>query len=692
MNDHPLESGIPIVAFAAIRRADVRSSLAHIAAVAFALVLAGCAGGPTATSGPASVVEKLDVTVRKPAFGGATFAAVGAYEFIAGVATVRVDPAHPSNRAIVDLALAADADGFVRYQTDVVLLRPVQASAASRVLIFDIVNRGNKLALVRLNDGAAQFETAAQAGNGWAMREGHTLLWVGWQGDVPLGNAGQLVGTRFPVATERGRTITGRSIEEFVFDDTAAVSNAPLTYPAASLNPDRAELTVRARPEAEATLLPASAWRYVNAGEIAITRPARFDGGAIYQFFYEARDPKVMGLGFAAVRDLVVFLRSDARDAGGKPHPLADIRFDTTVVMGISQSGRFLRDYVWMGFNAAPAGGRVFDGAMPLIAGSRKSYTNARWAQPGRFSRQQEDHFFPGDQFPFSYAVSTDPVSGRTDGIFARCLGSATCPKTMHLDSNLEFWQARASLVVTDGAGHALALPDDVRTYLMASTQHGPATTPAAGICQQLNNPANQSAMVRALMAQLVAWTRSGKAPPASRYPTLEQGQLVAPNRAAIGFPDLSGLGVNFPAVINELTVVDDRDVPPLPDTDKRYQVLVPRTDADGHDLMGVRLPDVEVPLATHSGWGLRKAGFAEGQLCGLNGVYVPLSRDAAERAAKRDPRPSIAERYATQDMYVQRVRAAAEQLQAQGYLLAEDVPRWVERARAQPAIKALPQ
>ena len=666
---------------------------AWLAAVSIAVFMTSCAAPPAQRiAGPAAVVEKLEVGTRVPAFGGTSFGTVGTYEYVAGVATVRLDPRHPANRAIVDAEKAAGADGFVRYQTDVALLRPASAAAASKALVFDIANRGNKLALVRLNDGATQFETAAQAGHGWAMRQGHTLLWVGWQGDVPLGKAGQTVGTRFPVATESGRPITGTSLEEFIFDNTAAESSGTLTYAAASLDPARATLTVRARPDAPPTPLTASSWRYVSATEIAIVRPAGFDGGAIYQFTYEARDPMVMGLGFAAVRDVVGFLKATGRDAAGQAHPLADLRFDVTVAMGISQSGRFLRDFVWMGFNAAPDGGRVFDGAMPLISGSRKSFTNARWAQPGRYSRHQEDHYFAGDQFPFSYAVSTDPVSGRTDGIFAQCRRDGSCPKTMHLDSNLEFWQARASLVVTDGAGRELALPGDVRAYLMASTQHGPAARPEAGICQQLNNPANQSTMVRALMARLIDWARSGRAPPDSLYPTLSAGALVAPSRAAIGFPDLGPMGVNFPAAVNELTVVDHGAVPPRADATRRYGVLVPRTDGDGHDRDGVRLPDVEVPVATHSGWGLRKSGFAEGQLCGLNGIYVPFARDAAERAAKRDPRPSLAERYATRESYVQRVRAASERLVAGGFMLDEDVVRWVDRARNDPRVAQLPQ
>jgi hypothetical protein len=198
--------------------------------------------------------------------------------------------------------------------------------------------------------------------------------------------------------------------------------------------------------------------------------------------------------------------------------------------------------------------------------------------------------------------------------------------------------------------------------------------------------------MVRALMVRLIDWSRAGKAPPATRYPTLAGGALVPPTRAAMGFPDLSPLGVNFPAVINELTLVDHASVPARADTTRRYQVLVPRTDADGHDLAGVRLPDVDVPLATHSGWGLRKSGFAGGQLCGLNGVYVPFARDAGERAARRDPRDSIAERFATREAYVQRVRASAERLAADGFMLDEDVVRWVERARQDPRLSMLPQ
>ena len=512
------------------------------AAVAF-LVLAGCAHRDTASSaGPASVVERLELLERKPAFGGTRFGDTGEYEQIVAIAHLKVDARHPANAAVVDLAAAADADGAVRLRTNLVVLRPRDGAKASGVLVFDVANRGRRLLLPFVNDGALQADAADQAGTGWAMRQGHALVWVGWQGDIPLASNAQTIGMALPVATDRGAPIVGTSIEEMVFDAPGGTGVIPLSYPAASTDAGKAELSVHARPGAAARVLPASAWTYKSTAEIEVQRPAEFDAGAIYEFRYPARDPRPFGLGMVAVRDLVGFLKRGAPDAQGQAHPLADIRTTTTIALGISQSGRFLRDYIWQGFNAAPSGGRVFDAAMPTIAGSRKSFTNARWAQPGRYSRQHEDHWFYGDQFPFSDATTTDPLTGRTDGIFARCRDSDTCPKLMHMDSSLEFWQARASLVVTDGAGHDVALPEDVRAYLMSSTQHAASDKPAAGICQVPNNPARQSATYRAVMTRLIEWARDAKAPSTSRYPSLAAGTLAAPQAGTMGFPDLGAL------------------------------------------------------------------------------------------------------------------------------------------------------
>jgi hypothetical protein len=682
-------------------------------------VFGGCAQQAVAPAGveaaaAASVVEKLVIHSRSPAFEGTAFGSIGAYERIVGEAEMALDPRHASNRGIVDAVLAASADGKVRYRTNVMILRPADASKDSGVLVFEVANRGRKLALQFINGGAIEVDKASESGTGWLMRQGHTLLWVGWQGDVAMTATGQTIGMALPVATHGGQPITGPAVEEMVFDAPGAKGTVPLSYPAASTEQAQARLTVKAAPYAAARTLPATAWRYVNERSIEIDRPADADAGAIYTFIYTARDPRPMGLGMAAVRDVVSFLKSGAPDAGGQANPMAGRRPKTTVALGISQSGRFLRDWIWQGFNAAPGGGLVFDGVMPTIAGSRKTFTNVRWAQPGRYSRQHEDHFYFGDQFPFSYGVTTDPASGRSDGIFARCLADAptlaapqggspasgtaqrradnTCPKTLHLDSSLEYWQARASLVVTDGRGKDLALPDNLRVYLMASTQHGPATTATLGICQRVNNTTQQNQNYRALMARLIEWARDGKPPPPNRHPSVASGELVAPNAQAMGFPDLSALGMTVPSP-NPLNVVDHGSVPPVPAAGggSAYTVLVPRVDADGLDSSGIRLPDVAVPLATYTGWNQRREGFAPGQLCGLNGSMLPFAANAAERTAKRDPRPSIAERYPSRAAYLERVRGAADALARDGFMLAEDVDAWMAAAPKEAALQALP-
>jgi hypothetical protein len=661
--------------------------------VALLSLLAACGSRRSAPpTPPAAWIEQFEVASRRPAFGGARFGQVGAYEVVAGVATVRVDPYHAANRDIVDLRLAMEDDGSVRYRTDVVILRPVDPSRASRVLLVEPPNRGRKLALAALNDGTLQAETSGDSGHGWVMRGGHTMAWVGWQGDLPQGNRGETVGTRLPVLGTDRNPITGKAVEEFVFDNTENVSRATLTYPAATPDQYRATLRVRQRPGAEATVLQDDAWRYVNDREIEITRPAGFDGGAIYQFTYEARDPVVMGLGLAAVRDVVTFLRNATGEIGGQPHPLGDLRPNVVVAVGISQSGRFLRDFVWQGFNAAVEGGKVFDAAMVVGAGAYKGYTNVRWAKPGRYSRQHEDHLVPGDQFPFTYGVTTDPISARKDGIFARCEANDTCPKLMHMDSSLDYWQARASLITTDAQGRDLTLPDSVRAYLLASTQHLPAGRPEAGICEQLNNPAQQSPAMRGLLVRLVEWARDGRPPPNSSVPTVANGMLVAPERATVGFPDLTGVGVKFPASPNELNVVDYAAIPPKKDPFRPYKLLVPRTDKDGNDLAGVRQPDIQVPLGTYTGWNLRKDGFAAGQLCGINGMFLPVAPDANTRLSANDPRASVAERYPTRLHYIQRMQAAAEWLKAEGLILDEDVGRWVDWARVQAQAMRLPR
>ncbi len=641
------------------------------------LMLASCAS-LRAPDTPASIIDRFEIISRAPAFAGAPFGDGGEYETIVAVAHMRIDPRHPANRLIADIDKAAPPGAWVSYKTDVVIQRPREAQRASRALLVELPNRGHWLFPVMANDADSEPGRPASAGNGFTMRRGHTMVWIGWQGDVPLAANGSAAGMQVPVATLGGAPIVGPSYAETVFDKFDPTGSMALAYPAASLDQSQATLTVRSYAGAAPFVMARSAWRFDGPSSLKITRPASVDAGAIYRFEYQATQPKLMGLGMAALRDVASYLKSAAPDGAGQPNPLADIAPDVAIALGVSQSGRMLRDLIWQGFNQDPRGGKVFDGAMPLIAGSRKSFVNVRFAQPGRYSTQHLDHITYGDQFPFSYAVTTDPVSGKKDGIFARCQGTQSCPRLMHVDSSVEFWQGRASLVVDNGAGKDIALPSDVRAYLMSSTQHMAAERPATGICKYASNPARQGPAVRALLDHLVDWTRSGKEPPASRYPRHGDSMLTAPTRESIGFPEISG--IEFPVAVNELTVVDYSGPTARPDPARRYQLFVPMADMDGIDIAGIRLPDVAVPLATYAGWNLRRKGYAEWQLCGLNGMHLPLP----PVARVGDPRKPIAQRYPNRLAYAKAVALAARELRDQGLLLQEDVDRYIERARTE--------
>ena len=583
-------------------------------ALAWVLLPDAAAAAPeladAAALAPAAIVERLEVVARGDAFGDATFGAVGAYERIDAVAHVSVDLAHVANREIVDLALAPrDADGRVAYDTDVVILRPRNPRSANRTLLYEVVNRGNRLMLSTLNDAprGSSLGDAKGAGNGFLMREGYTLVWVGWQADV----AGPgLVSARFPIARENGAAITGRVQVAQVFDHADNPGRIALPYAADSLDATQATITVRQRQSDEPRALPPGALRFVDARAALIDRPADMDAGAIYELVYSAQDPVVTGLGFAATRDVVSFLRWGARDAGGAPNPLAGA-IDRALAIGFSQSGRYLRDWLWQGFHVDGAGRPVFDGVLPYIAGARKTFTNARWAQPGRFSRQHEDQLVPGNQFPFGYAVTTDPVTNATDGILARCEASNTCPRLMHVDTSAEFWQAGASLVGSDGAGKDVAFPPNVRAYLLAGASHAPGMV--APYCELPANPVTYGPVARALLVAMERWVRGETEPPASVWPRIERGELVAPSK---GGP---------PA--NAVARIDYGRVPPAV-VSAGWRVLVPKTDANGNDVPGIPLHALAAKPGAYLGWNARREGFAKGELCFLFGAF----RSASER------------------------------------------------------------
>jgi hypothetical protein len=623
----------------------------------------------------------LDIADRRsPAFEGRTFDRIGRYDSIGGTIHGELDPTHPLNATIVNLDKAPrNAAGRVAYRSDFTLLTPADLGMANGWLLYDVVNRGNKLALTRLNRGADGNRpgTAAHAGDGFLMRRGFSLLWSAWQTGVP-GGADRL-NAHFPSVAA-----TAISREEFIAEgfgpgdlfieevsDTAFIGT--LSYEAADLSPTKATLTVRQR-ERDPRVTPIGlSWRYVDSTHIEIARPPGFDRGAIYEFVYPAQNPAVMGIGFAAIRDLVSFFRHRDEPAnplrGGIRHTLG---------FGISQSGRVLRDLIHLGFNRDLAGRRVFDAIFPVVSGSRRTFINFAFAQPGRYSRQHEDHAFLDDQFPFAYPTLTDPLSGRTDGIMRRAQEAGVAPKVMHLDADSDMWAARASLVATDPAGRDVAMPDDVRIYLASGTQHA-VHKPAAKHAGQLpGNPLGYSSWMRALLIALTEWVEKGVPPPASQFPSRAAGTLATRAEAERCFPAIPG--VRFPDVLNELHLRDHSVEPPIDGPE--YPVFVNALDTDGNALGGLRHPMLAAPLGTHTGWSVRTAGYAEGDLFTVQGSYIPFPATEEERRRAGDPRRSIEARYASHAAWAERAIAAAEQLVSERLLLREDADRLIASAR----------
>ena len=617
--------------------------------------------------------EFVILETESPTFGGRSFGSVGQYERLSGYAVGTVDPEDRRNAKIVNIDNAPrNADGLVEYRVDICLLRPVDAAKANGWLFYEVLNRGSKRAICRVNTAPATngSSEASDAGNGFLMEQGFTILWSGWQHDMKEG-AGRMR-AEYPVATTSGEPITGLTAHEVIDELGADRFGTELTYPAASIDGENGTLTARVRERDERQRPTGLDWRYVDDRHIEITRPSdgSLGAGTIFEFVYTAKDPVVTGLAFASHRDVASFLRGTEPDGTGRPHPLAEAPPQHLMLFGLSQSGRLVRDFLYQGFNESLDGEQVFDAAVPVIAGSRKTHMNDAFAQPGRYQRQHEDHCFPGDQFPFAYRELSDPISGKTDSVLARCDETGTTPKIMHLDTETEIWSARASLVVTDCEGRDIEQPENVRVYLASGVPHGNPTEPNPAPMQMAHNELSYGAIIRPLLVALRAWVEDGTPPPASCFPSVAAGTLVQPEEA--GYPKIPGL--TFAALLNGLHLMDHSHVPPREGA--AYPVLVSAVDADGNAVAGVRHPVQRVPRATLLGWNLRAAGYGEGDLYSSIGSRIPFAETRAERMAEGDPRLSIEERYASNEDLAARLRSVCDEMIATRLLLPEDAER----------------
>jgi hypothetical protein len=646
---------------------------------------------------------------------GTAFGNTGVYERLSGRVLFRVDPDSKAQSGVTDLGLAPrDADGLVSFEADFFILKPVELRRGNGRLFFDYGNRGNKRALQFFNDAPPTNDphTAEDAGNGFLMRRGYSVVWLGWQGDLLPGNGRMLL--QVPVATEDGRTITGRTRTEFiavepgtkVFPLSSLVSTR--SYPTASLDTKTARLTRRRYANSAREEISFEAWSFArldqgggvdNQGiEQAVTPsdshiylPGGFEPGWIYELVYTAKDPLVLGLGHVAVRDFVSFLKHGEKTASGQPNQLSEDgrRIEKAYAWGRSQTGRCIRDFVYLGFNADASGRRVFDGVMPHVAGAGKMWMNHRFANlvllPGQ---EHENHFTPADRFPFSYAVSKDRFTGREDGIIKR---PDTDPKVMHSDSACEYWHRRASLVHTDTDGNDLEQPDAVRIYFWSSSQHFAAPSipgPTRGLAQTYANVAATSMLFRACLDNLDGWVSKGIEPPPSRIPRRADGTLVEVEEWRKAFPVIPGVALpRGPSRLERLDFGSDIDrglitkEPPEVTPEEIYPVLVPAVDPDGNDVAGVRVPMVQAPLGTYTGWSLRRRGCGHGAMVGITGSYIPLPDSEDEREQTGDPRRSVLARYGSPADYVEAILEAAEALVAQRLMLREDVEHCVAEA-----------
>jgi hypothetical protein len=681
------------------------------------LLLAACGLALLAAPCAQARITRLENLKVETAFGGKAFGPGGAYERVTARAHGEVDPKAPGNAIIQDIALAPrNARGMVEYETDIDILRPADPARSNGIVIYDAINRGNKLALGLYNadvtGSGAERNALTSPGDGFLQQKGITVVFYAWQGDVHPGDNRMLL--KVPVAHNAdGSAITGTTRSEIIL--TAPATTVPLgagwfttgthaSYPTAE--PDNTRkfadgflptLTERERGPGPRVGIANSDWHFGDCDGTAdatkICYPAGFKAGHIYELIYRAKDPTVLGLGFAVTRDLATFLRGRDKDDAGTANPVVHGREVKTIITGSSQSGRFIRTFLLLGFNKAEGGGRVFDGAIPHIGGG------LAWGST-------VDHEYPAYDFPFTYARQTDPLTGRTQGVLDRCTADNTCPRIFHAATALEVWDGRQALGLTDPLGRTDAPePANVRTYVMASTQHAPASLPLPakapfGVCVQQSNPMPYTWTMRALLEAHIAWLQDDKKPPASSMPRIADGTLVAPDEVRFPAVPANAYGgverpaLRVPATADPLHVFDrgplfrpsdssgiETIVPPRQGT-AAYGVLVPQVDADGNDIGGIRTLFAQVPIGTYTGWNqFRSDWFGGDGFCELTGSFVPFAATKAEREAAGDSRPSLEERYPSRAAYLTAMRVSADRLITARFLRPDDAYRLLTEA-----------
>lgn len=650
-------------------------------------------------------VVRVEIRQRVPFADGHQFGRSGAYEKIVGRLHYEVDPEDPANVPITDLKLAPrNARGRVEFWSDFFLLKPADPHRGNRRLLYDVNNRGNKLALWTFNEARGNNPTTlADAGNGFLMEQGYSILWCGWSGEIVPGEDRLLAG--LPLATEDGKPITGKIHVEICRDEPVECSPLYWTpwaisipYPPVSLDTSAARLTMRPKRSEPAVDIPPGDWAFARAeGGQVVPDPGQLwvkgglRSGWLYELVYEGKDPRVTGLGFAAVRDCAAFFRYETADRRETANPMAGA-VDRATIFGISQSGRFINHFLYDGFNTDERGRMVFDGAISHVSGAGRLFTQ-RFGMTTLCAAHHENRLTPSESFPFTTVPQTDPVTGLSGDLLAKARSRGHIPKLFFTQTSTEYWTRGASLLHTDVEGKSdVELDPNVRLYVVAGAQHLGGGPTDRGICQNLRNPLNdRPPVLRALLIAMDEWAGAGIEPPESRYPRIADGTLIDLETFRKNFPRIPRVklptGYYMPFRLDfgpRWRTEGIADVVP-PVIGPQYRTLVPAVDADGNELAGIRLPDVAVPVATYTGWNLRDDKYgAEGMLAPYHGSYLAFARTRDQRTKSNDPRAAILERYPTREVYLARVAESVLELLNQRLLLPEDAAAILRAAAKQ--------
>lgn len=630
----------------------------------------------------AAVVD-IQIESRTPVLQGKEFGSVGAYEKLEGIVTFALDPAHAANAKIVDLDKAPrNMEGLVYAQANFMVLQPKDASKAAGVGVLEVSNRGGKSLLPYFNGGTHTNDPLRDKdfGDGFLMRRGYTLMWVGWQWDVPP--APKVLQLSVPIAKDKDAPVKGwvRSNRLMDQEETMIALSHRNHFPYVAIDQDDpgTTLTERNTRDGPGTIVPRDKWWFISGtssieGADFMSKEGGFAPGKIYEVVYRSQDPRVVGMGFAAVRDFMSYAKYETS---------SPFKVKVGLAFGVSQTGRFLRHFLYEGFNKNERERQVFDGMLIHAAGAGRGSFNHRFAQPSRDGHRFSAFNYPTDLFPFSSAVQTDPESGVTAGL----LPKTHLPKIFYTNSGYEYWSRAASLIHTTIDGKKDIEPmENERIYHLASGQHFvvpfPPTEKLRGTDIYLGNSLDYLVNLRALLPRLADWVAKDNAPPKSAYPRVSGGMLVEP--VSMRFPKVSGVKVAQVAHVPQRMDFGPRwkqgivDYEP-PKLGKPFGVLIPQVDEFGNELGGIRNIEIAAPLGTYTPWALRTGlPGAQDELRDFYGTWIPLSKEANAH----DSRPALKGRYENKNDFLEQAKSAAQSLVKDGYLLEEDTDRVLDRA-----------